>query len=96
MPFYQAGLGDRLEYELTFNDYYKVVNSTDADSSYAISNICLEFDMVTDSELARQIRQQFSGRIAILYDRILAYQINCTAKVCVSINSGTKSINTLS
>ena len=21
MPFYQAGLGDRLEYELTFNDY---------------------------------------------------------------------------
>jgi hypothetical protein len=24
MPFYQAGLGDRLEYELTFNDYNKV------------------------------------------------------------------------
>ena len=71
MPFYQAGLGDRLEYELTFNDYNKVINSTDADSSYVISNICLEFDMVTDSELARQIRQQFSGRMAILYDRIL-------------------------
>ena len=32
MPFYQAGLGDRLEYELTFNDYNKVINSTDADS----------------------------------------------------------------
>ena len=31
----------------------------------------LEFDMVTDSELARQIGHQFSGRIAILYDRIL-------------------------
>ena len=71
MPSYQAGLGDRLEYELTFNDYDKVINSTDADSSYAISNICLEFDMVTDSELTRQIRQQFSGRMAILYDRIL-------------------------
>ena len=55
MPFYQARLGDRLEYELTFNDYNKVINSTDADSSYVISNICLEFDMVTDSELARQI-----------------------------------------
>ena len=62
MPFYQAGLGDKLEYELTFNDYDKVVNSTDADSSYAISNSCLEFDMVTDPELARQIRQQFNGR----------------------------------
>ena len=74
MPFYQAGLGDRLEHELTFNDYYKVINSTDADSSYVVSNICLEFDMVTDSELARQIRQQFSGRMAILYDPILRHR----------------------
>ena len=74
MLFYQAGLGDRLEYELTFNDYNKVISSTDADSSYVISNICLEFDMVTDSELARQIRQQFSGRMAILYDRILRHR----------------------
>ena len=74
MPFYQAGLGDRLEYELTFNDYNKVISSTDADSSYVISNICLEFDMVTDLELARQIRQQFSGRMAILYDRILRHR----------------------
>ena len=74
MPFYQAGLGDRLEYELTFNDYDKVISSTDADSSYVVSNICLEFDMVTDPELARQIRQQFSGRMAILYDRILRHR----------------------
>ena len=74
MPFYQAGLGDRLGYELTFNDYNKVINSTDADSRYVISNICLELDIVTDSELARQIRQQFSGRMAILYDRILRHR----------------------
>ena len=51
-----------------------VINSTDADSSYVISNICLEFDIVTDSELARQIRQQFNGRMAILYDRILRHR----------------------
>ena len=74
MPFYQAGLGDRLEYELTFNDYDKVINSSDADSSYTIKNICLEFDKVTDIELARQIRQQYNGRIAILYDRILRHR----------------------
>ena len=30
--------------------------------------------MVTDSELARQIRQQFSGRMAILYARILRHR----------------------
>ena len=48
--------------------------STDADSSYAIKNICLELDMVTDSELARQIRQKFSGRMAILYDLVLRHR----------------------
>ena len=30
--------------------------------------------MVTDSELAGQIRQQFSGRMVILYDRILRHR----------------------
>ena len=74
MPFYQAGLGDRLEYELTFNDYMKVINSSDTDSSYVIKGISLEFDMVTDSELARQIRDQYSGRMAILYDLILRHR----------------------
>ena len=43
-PFYQAGLGDRLEYRLTFNDYMKVTKATDAESSYQIKNFCLEFD----------------------------------------------------
>ena len=57
MPFNQAELGDRLEYEITFNDYEKVINSTDAGSSYPISNICLKLDMVTvssdDSSVAK-------------------------------------------
>ena len=74
IPFYQAGLGDRLEYELTFNDYYKVINSTDSGGSYVISNICLEFDMVINSELARQIRQKISGRMAIYYYCILRHR----------------------
>lgn len=74
MPFYQAGLGDRLEYELTFNDYNKVIKSTVATSTYTIKNICLEFDTVSDTELARQIRQQVSGKMVILYDRILRHR----------------------
>ena len=28
MPYYQAGLGNRLCYEITFNDYGKVINAT--------------------------------------------------------------------
>ena len=59
MPFYQSALGDRLEYELTFNDYSRVVVATgDAAASYSIDNIALEFDMVTQPDLARQIRNQ--------------------------------------
>ena len=79
MPFYQAGLGDRLEYELTFNDYNKVIKSSDADAKYVITNICLEFDQVTDTELARQIRTQYDGRMTIFYDRILRHR-NITKK----------------
>lgn len=74
MPFYQAGLGDRLEYELTFNDYNNVIKSTDATSSYTIKNICLEFDMVSDVELARQIRNKLNGNFFVLYDRILRHR----------------------
>ena len=48
MPFYQSALGDRLEYELTFSDYSRVIQATgDADASYDIENISLEYDIVT-------------------------------------------------
>ena len=71
MPFYQSALGDRLEYELTFNDYSNVIKSSDGAATYKISNISLEFDKVTERELARTIKTQFQNRFVILYDRIL-------------------------
>ena len=74
MPFYQSALSDRLEYELTFNDYSRVIKTTDAGSYYTIENISLEFDMVTQVDLARMIRNQYTGRLAILYDRILRHR----------------------
>lgn len=43
MPFYQSALGDRLEYELTFNDYNRK----------NIENIILDYN--TQLELARMI-----------------------------------------
>lgn len=73
MPFYQSALGDRLEYELTFNDYSRVIQAT-ADASYDIENISLEYDMVTQPELARMIDNQYKGRLAILYDRVLRHR----------------------
>ena len=75
MPFYQSALGDRLEYELTFNDYSRVVVATgDAAASYSIDNIALEFDMVTQPDLAREIRNQYAGRLAVLYERVLRHR----------------------
>jgi len=38
-PFYQAGLNDRLTFELTFNDYGRDITSTDKSASYTITNI---------------------------------------------------------
>ena len=74
MPFYQGALGDRLEYEVTFNDYSRVIRATgDADASYSVGNLSLEYNMVTQP-LARMIANQYNGRLAILYDRILRHR----------------------
>ena len=75
MPFHQSALGDRLEYELTFNDYSRVVQATgDVDASCHIGGICLKYDMVTLPELARMIDTQYKGCLAILYDRVLLHR----------------------
>jgi hypothetical protein len=70
MPYYQSGLGDRLEYELTFNNYDRVIIAS-SEATYAISDLCLEFDQVTMPDLARTISYQYSGRLPILYERVL-------------------------
>ena len=74
MPFYQSALGDRLEYELTFNDYSRVIRSSDPAASYTIDNIALEYDTVTEPNLTRMISSQYAGRLAILYDRVLRHR----------------------
>ena len=75
MPFYKSALGDRLEYELTFKDYIRVIQAAgDANTSYHIGGISLEYDMVTLPELARMIDNQYKGRLAILYDRVLRHR----------------------
>ena len=75
MPFYQSAQGDRLEYELAFNDFSRVIPAAgDANASYHIGGISLEYDMVTLPELARMIDNQYKGRPVILYDRVLRHR----------------------
>ena len=83
IPYYQAGLGNRLCYEITFNDYdrviYSAVTKTAAgqeitpDAKYKISNISLEYEIVSNQTLASGIKMEYQN-MALLYDRVLRHR----------------------
>ena len=77
-PYYQAGLGNRLCYEITFNDYNRVTKSAVSsskvpDAKYKITDISLEYEIVTQPDLARSIRSEYQSMV-LLYDRILRHR----------------------
>ena len=74
-PYYQAGLRNRLCYEITFNDYNRVINSSVAapNAKYKITDISLEYEIVTQPDLARSIRSEYQSMV-LLYDRILRHK----------------------
>ena len=77
-PYYQAGLGNRLYYEITFNDYNGVIKSTVSspkvpDAKYKITDISLEYEIVTQPDLTRSIRSEYQS-MALLHDRILRHR----------------------
>ena len=63
MTYYQAGLRNRLSYELKLNDYSRVINSSNTDARYKITDISLEYDIVTQPELARSIRSEYDKMV---------------------------------
>ena len=77
-PYYQARLRNRLCYELTFNDYNQVTKSGVSSPKvphvkYKITGISLEYEIVTQPDLARSIRSEYQHN-ALLYDRILRHR----------------------
>ena len=76
-PYYQAGLRNRLCYELPFNDYNQVIKSSISpkvpDAKYKITDISLEYEIATQPDLARSIRSEYQ-HMALLYDRILRHR----------------------
>ena len=77
-PYYQAGLGNRLCYKLTFNDYNRVTKSGVSspkvqDAKYKITDISSEYEIATQPDLARWIRSEYK-HMALLYDRILRHR----------------------
>ena len=95
LPLNQYGLGCRLTYELTFADYSDVIKASDPGASHTISIISLEFDTVTNTSLASQIRTEYM-KSSILYDRILRSRIiplnNSDTSFSVDINIRSKSL----
>ena len=74
-PYYQAGLRNRLCYQITFNHYNRVINSSVAspDAEYKITDISLEYEIVTQPDLVTSIRSEYQ-HMALLYDRILRHR----------------------
>ena len=70
MPYYQVGLRNRLSYELKFNDYNQVINSSKTDATYKITGI--EYDIVAPPDLARFLKAEYDKTV-LLYDRVLQY-----------------------
>ena len=76
-PYYQAGLRNRLCYELTFNNYNRVTKCATSpkapDEKYKFTDISLEYEIATQPDLARSIRSEYQ-HMALLYDRILRHR----------------------
>ena len=77
MPYYQLGLENLLCYEISFDDYGKAINALkqtpSSDASYKISNISLEYEIVTQPDLASHISTEYQN-IALQYDTILRHR----------------------
>ena len=74
-PYYQAGLGNRLCYQIKFNDYNRVINSSVAspDAMYKITDISLKYEIVTQPDLVRSIKAEYDEMV-LYYDRILRHR----------------------
>ena len=75
ISYYQAGLRNRLCYEITFNDYNRVTKFTVAspDAKYEITDISLEYEIVAQPTLAKYISDEYRN-MALLYDRVLRHR----------------------
>ena len=74
LPYYRVGLGNRLCYEITFNEYNRVIKSMAAspDAKYKITDISLEYEIVTQPILTKYISDEYQN-MALLYDRVLRH-----------------------
>ena len=75
LPYYQVGLRNRLCYKITFNDYNRATKSpvASSDDKHEISNISLEYEIVTQPTLAKYISDEYQNMV-LLYERVLRHR----------------------
>ena len=73
MPYYEVELRNRLCYEITTNYYNQVIDSSKTNATYKITDISLEYEIVTQPNLARHISNEYQSMV-LLYDRILRHK----------------------
>ena len=77
MPYYQAGLRNRLCYGTTFNEYGKIINASkqtpSSDAMYKIMNITLKYEIVSQPDLTSRIATGYQN-MALQHDRILRHR----------------------
>ena len=75
MPYYQAGLGHKLCYEIMFNNYNQVIKFAVAspDAKYKIIDISLEYEIVAHPTLAKDVADEYQSMV-LLYDRVIRHR----------------------
>ena len=72
MPYYQSGL--KLCYKIRFNDYDRDIVSQGSppksDVKYKITDLSLEYEIVTQPDLARHVVIKYKSMV-LLYDRVI-------------------------
>ena len=67
------GLRNRLCYEITFNDYNRVINSSKTNAKHRTTDISLEYEIVSQPTLARSIAVEYN-KMALFYNRTLRHR----------------------
>jgi len=70
-PLYKYALDEEIIFELHLNSVNNVLNSTKLGKwNYKLTNICLEYDTVTDANIASTITQYYNSGYAFMYDKV--------------------------
>ncbi len=86
-PLYKYAIQEDIIFEITFAPVTEIIiTKVTKDWNYKLSNVCLEYDTVTDESIANTIQTQYNQGYSVLYDYVDKFKT-------VSIDSNDEIIN---